>query len=352
MSLEVKSEEEVISFDCLYESYRKCVKGVSWKPSVKAFMVHDEHNLLLMEEQLKNGTWKNGKPKPITITYPKRREALSVSFRDRIYQRSINDNVLYPAMTKSFIYENCACQKGKGIDFARNLFKKQLWKFYRNNGLSGYVLQVDIKGYYANMRHDKVIEIFGEKIEPEMLERIKDILDNQYSGEKGYNPGSQMVQIAGISYLNKLDHKIKEKYHVECYQRYMDDMMLIHQSKEYLEYVLEQIKVELAELGLEVNVKKTHIQPISKAFTYLGFKYRLTETGKVIMSVDTQNVKHERRKLNKMLKKVKRGELTLSKTNECFDSWKNHASKGNSYKLTCRMNNYFNNTRKELDLAW
>lgn len=66
-----------------------------------------------MENQLREGTWKNGKPKTILITYPKRREALSVSFKDRIYQRSINDNVLYPAMAKTFIKENCACQHGK-----------------------------------------------------------------------------------------------------------------------------------------------------------------------------------------------------------------------------------------------
>lgn len=61
-----------IDFDALYDSMRKCRKGVIWKPSVKSFVLNDLENVLRMEEKLKNGTWKNGTPKPILITYPKK----------------------------------------------------------------------------------------------------------------------------------------------------------------------------------------------------------------------------------------------------------------------------------------
>ena len=271
-----------------------------------------------------------------------------MSFKDRIYQRSINDNVLYPAMAKTFIKENCACQHGKGTDYARTLLKKQIWRYYRNNGLEGYVFQFDISGYYLNMKHDKVIEMFAKQVDGMTLDRITGILNNQYQGEKGYNPGSQMVQIAGISYLNKPDHFIKEQTDIKDYIRFMDDGIMFHPSKEYLEWVWKTLEEMLKPLGLLFNPKKTHIQPISKPFTFLGFKYRITETGKVIMSVDSQNVKHERRKLKKMVRKVKKGEMTKSKVDECYASWKNHASKGNSYKLICRMDKYYKNLWKEL----
>lgn len=347
-NIEIENREKIISFDALYESYLKCRVGVSWKPSVKSFILNSEANLLRMENQLREGTWKNGKPKTILITYPKRREALSVSFKDRIYQRSINDNVLYPAMAKTFIKENCACQHGKGTDYARTLLKKQIWRYYRNNGLEGYVFQFDISGYYLNMKHDKVIEMFAKQVDGMTLDRITGILNNQYQGEKGYNPGSQMVQIAGISYLNKPDHFIKEKTDIKDYIRFMDDGIMFHPSKEYLEWVWKTLEEMLKPLGLSFNPKKTHIQPISKPFTFLGFKYRITETGKAIMSVDSQNVKHERRKLKKMVRKVKRGEMTKSKVDECYASWRNHASKGNSYKLICRMDKYYKNLWKEL----
>lgn len=129
--------KKITDFDSLHESMTKCRKGVSWKPSVKSFVLNSEENLLRMERQLKEDTWKNGKPKPVLITYPKRREALSIPFKDRIYQRSINDNSLYPQMTRSFIYANCACQTGKGTDFARKLIKKYLWNYFCNYGSDG-----------------------------------------------------------------------------------------------------------------------------------------------------------------------------------------------------------------------
>ena len=82
-------EEIIIDFDNLYDSMMKCKRKVFWKPSVKAFMINSEENLHRLHDQLVNGTFKNGKPREILITYPKRREALSISFKDRIYQRSI-----------------------------------------------------------------------------------------------------------------------------------------------------------------------------------------------------------------------------------------------------------------------
>ena len=48
---------------------------------------------------------------------------------------------------------------------------------------------------------------------------VCNVLDSQYAGHVGYNPGSQMVQIAGISILDDLDHFIKEQLHEKYYIR-------------------------------------------------------------------------------------------------------------------------------------
>lgn len=101
-------------------------------------------------------------------------------------------------------------------------------RFYINNGIDGYFLQVDIKKYYPSMKHDVVKELFRKNLEPDVYDIVANILDNQYPADTGYNPGSQMVQIAGISLLDRLDHFIKEKLHIKDYIRVMDDMVLIH----------------------------------------------------------------------------------------------------------------------------
>lgn len=125
------------------------------------------------------------------------------------FQRSITDDV-YPIMTNSFIYDNYACQKGKGTDKARNRLKEFLRKYYRKNGNIGYVLQVDIKGYYPNMSHEMCESTFKKKLPEKYFKMVQTILREQYQGDKGYNAGSQLVQIAGISVLDGLDHFIKK----------------------------------------------------------------------------------------------------------------------------------------------
>ena len=320
----------------------KCKRGVLWKPATKHFNLNAVEEVHRMVEKLETGTWKNGQPRPISILYPKKRDGLSIMLKDRIYQRSINDNVLYPSISRSFIIDNCACQKGKGIDFARKRLKKHLWNHYCKHGLNGHVLQVDIKGYYPNMRHDAVKAKFRRYLNDSVYKAVCDILDTQYVGEVGYNPGSQMVQIAGISLLDDLDHYCKERLHVKHYLRYMDDIIVIHDDRNELLRILTEIEKHLEKIGFSINKEKTCITPLSKGFTYLGFVYRVTSTGKILMTLNSANIKHERKKLQRLVALAKDGKITKEKADECFKSWCANAGKGNSYKLIKRITDYYN----------
>ncbi|WP_369696525.1 reverse transcriptase domain-containing protein [Phascolarctobacterium succinatutens] len=333
-------KEEIISFERLCESMLKCKCNVIWKPSVSSYYLNGIERNLQLSQQLADGTYRPRAPRLIKITYPKKRDGLSIAFRDRVYQRSLNDNEVYPMLTKSFIYDNCACQRGKGTDFARKRLKRHLWKFYTRHGNSGYVLQIDIKGYYPNMRHDVVKKTFREHLPKETYEMSAKILDEQYVGDVGYNPGSQMVQIAGISVLDKLDHYIKERLHAKYYLRYMDDFLIIYHDKNVLKAWLEIIKERLALIGFRVSEKKTTIKSIRTGFDFLGFTYRVTSTGKIIMIAKSERVKHERYMLRKMAKLVARGRMTVAKYEECYASWRNHINKGNSFKLLVKMDKY------------
>lgn len=339
--------DRIIDYDALWDSAMKCKRGVMWKPSTKHYNLNAIEETHRMARKLKDGTWQNGKPKPIKILYPKKRDGLSISFKDRVYQRSINDNVLYPSVQKSFILDNAACQKGKGIDFARKRLRKHLWNFYTHHGTNGYVLQIDIRGYYPNMRHDAVKTKFRKYLNDEVYAAVCDVLDTQYKGNVGYNPGSQMVQIAGISLLDDIDHYCKERLHIKHYMRYMDDILIIHHDKDSLKMILEKIGAEVAKIGFEVHEKKTHITPLSKGFTYLGFEYKLTDTGKILMTLNSANIKHERRKLRKMVSLAKEGRITKAKVDECYKSWKANASKGNTHKLLERMDSYYTSLWQE-----
>ena len=332
-----KLADFVISYDELYESMLKSKKGVSWKPSVKQVIINSSREILNLHDKLKNGEWKNKIPKEVNIFYPKRRVALSIPFKDRIYQRSLNDNVLYPQMTRSFVDSNCACQKGKGTDYAMNLLRLYLRRFYINNGLNGYILQIDIKKYYETIPHDEAEVLIKDKIYKDIAEMAVDVLRKQYKEESGYKAGSQMVQILGISYLNNVDHFIKEKLGIKEYVRYNDDFIMLHKSKEYLEYCLGEIIKKLKEKGLEISEKKTKIIKISEKFRFLGFDWKITNLGKILSFVKSESVKHEKKKLYRLVNKAEK-----EKADECYNSWKAHAKRGNFYSLEKRLDRYYN----------
>lgn len=340
--------ENVVGFEALYESAMKCKKGVLWKDSVAHYILNIIEETIKLEDQLKNGEYRPRPQKPFTVqSCGKIRTVMGVSFRDRVYQRSLNDNAIYPAMTRSFIYDNGACQKNKGTNFSRERLVCFLQKFYRKHGLNGYVLQCDISGYYPNMRHDVVEKAFEKRLSPEIYERACEVMRGQYSGDVGFLPGSQMIQIAGISVLDGMDHFIKERLRIKYYTRYMDDFILIHEDKDYLEKCLEEIRDFLRPMGFELHPKKTRIYPISDGIKFLGFIYRLTRTGKVVRTVLPKNVKNYRIKLRRLVNLAKKGRLTREKVDECYKSWKAHASKGNSHNLLRRMDAYYRSLWEE-----
>lgn len=340
-------EENIIGFDALYTSMEKCRKGVIWKDSVAHYCLNGIEETIKLEKQLKTDTYKERKPVQFTITAPKRREIVSIAFRDRVYQRSLNDNAIYPQMTKSFIKDNVACQKGKGTDLARETLKEYLRAMYRKHGKSFSVLQCDIHGYYPNMQHKIAQQTFSKGLEQHVYKRASKVLTNQYAGEVGYNPGSQMIQIAGISVLSPIDHFIKERLHIKYYIRYMDDFILLHESETYLEYCKQEISKRLDAMGFEFNPKKTHVYSVGKCIPFLGFNFKLDDKGKVVMLLKSDNIKRERKKLRRLVNKCERGEITKEKVDFCYKGWKAHAAKGNSYKLLKRMDEYYKNLWKE-----
>ena len=332
--------EEVIGVDALSESLEKCSIGVKWKGTVAYYRHHWTDEVERLANQLHDGTYKERKAKFFTITEPKRREIMSIHFRDRIYQRSLNDKAIYPQVSKSFIADNYACQKGKGTTAARDRMKEFLHRYYRKFGADGYVLKIDIRGYYPNMDHGYAEWMLGQYLDDDTYQMATNVLA-RLPGDVGYNPGSQIVQIVGITALDKLDHYIKERLRIEFYIRYMDDFVILSESKERLKDCLAAIERMLLTQKMELNWEKTSIRKIAEPISFLGMQYRLTKTGKVVVLADPMKIKHERKKLIRMLALVRKGKLTKYDVDRHFKAYKSSVSYGNSHRLINRLNRWY-----------
>ena len=118
----------------------------------------------------------------------------------------------------------------------------------------------------------------------------------------------------------------------EHYTRYMDDGIMIHESKEYLNEVKKEMDIMADKLKIKFNAK-TQIFPISEGVDFLGFRFYLTDTGKVIKRLRTSNKKRWKRRLKKFKREYREGTKTVEDVSRSIVSYNGHLSHGHTYKL-------------------
>lgn len=337
-------KDTICSFEELYKAAFICKRNVMWKDSVAGFIKNILINCYNLHEELMNDTYKLSPYSVFVVHEKKTRTIVSTRMRDRVVQRSLCDNYLTEYLTKSFIYDNCACLPGKGTDMARNRLKCHLQRFYRKHGLDGWVLKVDIHDYFGSTPHDVVKAAVAKRVpDPWVREQVNDIIDSftHISPHKGMGLGSQITQLVQLAVLDDMDHYIKEVLRIKGYVRYMDDFILIHEDKEHLKHCLSEITRMLHNMELELNEKKTGIQPVKYGIHFLGFSFRLTDTGRVIQTLLHKKVSKQRRKLRKLVDLVDNGKMTRQRADECYQAWRSHVSKGNCRGLLSKMDSYY-----------
>lgn len=305
----------------------------------------NELNLLdalnLLSYQLKTKKYTLSPYNTFEVFEPKRRVVMSNSYKDKVVQHSLCDNVLEPILTRSFITDNYASQVGKGTHYGLDRLREFLRRFYRKNGIDGWILKADISKYFYSIRHDVLKSLIRKKItDPDVLWLVEMIIDST-EGNVGIPIGNQSSQLFALLYLNNLDHFIKEKLGIKYYGRYMDDFFLIHEDKAYLQYCRAEIEKHVAAIGLSLN-NKTNIYPLRNGIDFLGFHTYLTETGAVIRKVRRRSKNNMKRKLKRMRGLVERSKITTATVEQSYKSWRGHAEKGNCYHLIRRTDHYYN----------
>ena len=341
--------ETVWGEEALYASALKCFKGVGRKFSTQTYKLHLISNTVKLAREHRRGKYKASPPRVVQIEYPKKRTALSIAFRDRVTQRSINDLALYPQAVRRFVWTNFACQKGKGTDAAREYMKAMLRRAFLVYGSNDFkIVEVDAKGYYDNMRHDVTDAMFAKFLDPWTAAEVKKTLDRQYRGETGYNPGSQMVQIAGISYLDALDHHMKEVARRKMYVRYMDDMRIPARDGADVAHVLGEVCAMLAKVGLAAHPVKTRSVSAARGTVFLGFLFSVTPSGRVLVTREPKAVKANRRRLRRLAGKIRRGGAQPEALDESWSCMRSCMAKGRNRSLLRRMDDFVNSLKEEI----
>ena len=299
--------EEIFTFENLYEAHKNCRKTKQHKGEVIRFETNLGYNLTKIIQDITNKKYKLGNYKKFIIYEPKKRLIEAPPYKDRIIIRCFCDKVIKPKIEKKLIFDNTACRKNKGSSFAIKRLEKFLrHEYLKENNNKIYFLKCDIKKYFQTINHEILIEILKNiKFSDDEMWLITKLIKEQPDKPSiGLPLGNQSSQWFALLYLNKIDRLIKEQLKIKGYVRYMDDMILIHRNKKYLNEC--KIKIEEVcnrELKLSLN-QKTQIGKVENGIDFLGYRHILNSNGKVIRKL-RQSSKIRMKKHLKTLEKLR-----------------------------------------------
>lgn len=335
--------KEAFTFEKLFDAHKKCRVSKQHKKDIISFEINLPINLTTLLKTLLSKTYKPSKYKKFKIFEPKERIIEALPYKDRVVLMAFCSNIIEKKLEKSLIYDNVACRKGKGTFFGIQRLHKFLKDYYHKFGESGYFLKCDIKKYFQSINHEILLKILAKtSLDEEDLWFVDTILQSKNNDTKvGLPIGNQTSQWFGLIYLNKVDRLIKEKLRIKYYVRYMDDMILVHNDKEYLKFCKQEIeKCVNNELELCLN-SKTQIGRLKNGIDFLGFRHVLCENGKIKSFLRGQ-AKLRLRKNIKTLAKFRNANLVdKDYINVRLNAFKAHLCHSNSKKLLITLRNKY-----------
>ncbi len=274
------------------------------------------------------------------IFEPKVRVIMSLPIKDKVLNHYVTRYILQPRLEKYLDSRNVATRKNMGVSEARRLIKKY---FIKNKNKDFYILKLDIAKYFYCIDHNVLKELLKDKLENNEFQLISSIIDStnkeyvnkrieflekkysielpKYEYGKGLPIGNMTSQFLSIFYLYKIDHKIIHEYHLKYFVKYMDDFVILHENKKYLEKVFFKIKEELEKIyKLKINEKKSKIVSSKEGIVFLGIHYKVKK-GKVVSYLPNKKKREIRKKIKKNFFEFKNNQKnieSLFSSRECF----------------------------------
>ncbi|MEW6030848.1 MAG: reverse transcriptase domain-containing protein [Chloroflexota bacterium] len=333
--------QQVCDFENLYLAYRKARKGKRGRAQPAMFERIQDDELLALQEELTNFTYKPGRYHSFYIHDPKKRLISAAPFRDRVVHHALC-RVIEPIWESRFIHDTYANRVGKGTHRAMDRAQSYARK-------CGYVLQCDVKQFFPSIDHAILRAEFAHRIRDEdvlwlcdqILQSGVGVLSEEYemswfegddlfaaSRPRGLPIGNLTSQFWANVYLNDFDHFVKRALKCAAYVRYVDDFLLFADDRAILADWRRAIIRELAGLRLTLHEERAQIFPTSTGIPFLGFHIYSDHR-----RVKRRKVVHFRRKLKCLLDDFFAGSLSYELLNASIQGWINHVRYADSWGL-------------------
>jgi len=313
--------EQICTKKNICKAYRKAQLGKRNKFYVRKFESNILDNIEQLHQELIDETWMPLPYKQFIAYEPKERLIRAPQFRDRVVHHALVQ-VLKPIYEPIFIYDSYASLKDKGTLAA----VKRLTQIIRRDCDNTFIFHGDIRKFFDNINHEILIRILREKIADErVINLIRKILTNQ-GISLGVTLGNYTSQWFANIYLNELDYYAKHELKVKHYIRFMDDFLLLSDSKRQLHDWKHKVKDFInEELKLELHPVKQQIFPTNTGIDFLGY------------TIWKDHKKLRRRNVERFTSRLKKYDKALAITpftEASLMSWKGYSIHADAFGLT------------------
>ncbi|MCB0290738.1 MAG: RNA-directed DNA polymerase [Calditrichaeota bacterium] len=256
--------EKIAALDNLQLAYYKARKGKADRVEVLDYGQRLDGNLTDLQQQIVSGNVETGNYHYFTIYDPKMRTICAAPFGQRVLHHALM-NVCHPYFEKAQIFESYATRPGKGtyaaLDRARRFQRRYQW-----------FLKLDFRKFFDSLDHAVIItqlhRLFKDR---RLLHIFKKIIDSyQVAPCRGVPIGNLTSQYFANHYLAGMDHYIKETLRIPAYVRYMDDLVLWHDRKDFLIDAGLRIR-EFTEGQLKLTLKPFCLNRHTHGLPFLGY---------------------------------------------------------------------------------
>ena len=312
---------QICTKENICKAYRKARLGKRNKFYVRKFELNVHNNIEELHQELMDETWMPLPYKQFIAYEPKERLIRAPQFRDRVVHHALVQ-VLKPIYEPIFIYDSYASLKDKGTHAAVN----RLTQFLRRDSDNTFIFHGDVRKFFDNINHETLIHILRKKIADEkVITLIRKILTNQ-GISLGVTLGNYTSQWFANVYLNELDYYAKHELKVKHYIRFMDDFLLLSDSKSQLHDWKHKTKHFIKEeLKLELHPIKQQIFPTNTGIDFLGY------------TVWKEHKKLRRRNVERFISRLKKYDKALAITpfiEASLMSWKGYSIHADAFGLT------------------
>ena len=334
------SKEKELYFE-LFELYKKRIKTKHLTLEAFLFERESAKELSIAAHNLINRTWSVSGYFPFKVYHPTR-EINAPYYIDRIIEQWFVEKYIQPVFKPQLYEYNMACQSGKGPFLTMDYVKAAMEEIYYMYGTDWYVFQYDVEGYFDNFSHVSTKHIMQEVQEESywLYETIVDsfhvddcyaaLNDNQNPNGYGFPKGNLPSQWTGIIILDELDWEIHNNPNCLFNIRYMDDGLNFFHTKQECIDCKQEVEEYLSvnELGIRLHPRKTYYAPISRGFTFCGWRYTMDEDGTIKVRIRNSKKKDMEHRLKIISEEVKRGTMSIEKANQIRDGMFEYLSHG------------------------